>query len=117
TEPLEAPAKPKLRATDSLFVWDGWSLCAPRVGRTIMKPGPDPDKVDLGDVKNEAKTKFKLETAFTPAARSLPRLRYDYTYRVRARVCDLAGNSIVTPTEPLEFAKNVAEQTLDFPCA
>lgn len=117
TEPLDAPAKPKLRATDSLFVWDGWSLCAPRVGRTILKPGPDLDKVDLGDVKNEAKTKFKLETAFTPAVRSLPRLRYDYTYRVRARVCDLAGNSIVAPTQPLEFAKNVAEQTLDFPCA
>lgn len=127
TEPLGETEKPKVRATDSLFVWDGWSLCAPRPGLSIMKPGADPDKVTLEKPKNEAKTKFKLETEFKASKRTsttgagvsgyLPRFRFDYKYRLRARVCDLAGNSIVDPGAPVEFAKDVAEQTLDFPCA
>lgn len=117
TEPMDQPAKAKLRATDSIFVWDGWSLCAPRPGLSIMQPGDDPDDVTLEKPKNEAKTKFKLETEFEAAKHTLPRFRFDYQYRLRARACDLAGNSIVGPTDLVEFAKDVAEQTLDFPCA
>lgn len=117
TEPLKKPAKFRLRATDSLFVWDGWSLVAPRPGKSIMHPGDDPDEVTLEKPKNEAKTRFKLETAFEAAKRSLPRLRFDYRYRLRARVCDLAGNSIVGPGDPAGFRSDVAEQTPEFPCA
>ncbi len=118
TEPLGSQAHEKLRTRDSLFVWEGWSLCAPRPMASIMpnKPTDPLDKVTLDTPKNEAITNFKLETSFKPRPLSLPRLRFDHTYRLRARVCDLAGNSIFDPDD-VEFANDVTEQTPDFHCA
>ncbi len=73
---------------ESLFRWAGWSLAAPRPGRTIRPDdtpgGPDEDLDDH----------FRLKTTLTPAAGSLPRLRFGRAYRLRARVVDLAGNSL-----------------------
>ncbi|HEY0172951.1 MAG TPA: hypothetical protein VGB98_18170 [Pyrinomonadaceae bacterium] len=118
TEQLTPTAKRTLRASDSLFVWDGWSLCAPRPTRSIMpgEPGDPPEKVRLDRPENSAVTNFKLETAFAAKPGSLPRLRFDYTYKLRARVCDLAGNSVFGPADPA-FADDVPEQTPEFPCA
>ncbi|HYA48090.1 MAG TPA: hypothetical protein VEG35_00195, partial [Burkholderiales bacterium] len=75
-------------AHESLFSWEGWSLVAPRPGRTI-NPKDTPE-----DIQNSAITAFRLETKFTPAPLSLPRLRYGTGYRLRARAVDLAGNSL-----------------------
>ena len=89
----------RMRVGDALFVWDGWSLCAPRLGRTIM-PSPEatdsdvPPPTVVGDVENTPATAFKLVVTFEPKPRSLPRLRFHYQYRIRARICDLAGNSV-----------------------
>jgi hypothetical protein len=118
TEPLGPQAQRKLRTRDSLFVWEGWSLVAPRIGKSIMPNKlPDPiDKVTLDKPKNEAITNFKLQTSFTAKPGSLPRLRFDHTYRLRARVCDLAGNSVFDPDDAA-FANDVTEQTPDFQCA
>lgn len=127
TEPLAKPAKRTLRSSDSLFAWDGWSLCAPRPGLSIMSepdppphtpgaPVPPPAKTKLEAVKNKAVTSFQLETEFSAAIGSLPRLRFDYKYRLRARVCDLAGNSVFGP-DVAKFADDVTERTADFPCA
>ena len=82
-------------------------------------PNEPPDKpkdVKLGRPKNTAATNFKLETAFSAEPGSLPRLRFNYRYRLRARICDLAGNSVFGPDDPL-FAGDVPEQTPEFPCA
>jgi len=46
-----------------------------------------------GLVKNEAVTEFKLEPVFNATPGSLPKLRFGHTYRLRARIVDLAGNS------------------------
>ncbi|HVP89961.1 MAG TPA: hypothetical protein VMS75_01970, partial [Terriglobales bacterium] len=73
---------------ESLFSWQGWSLVAPRPGKTI-----DP-RDNVQDIQNAAATAFRLETKFKPAAGSLPRLRYGTGYRIRARAVDLAGNSV-----------------------
>lgn len=121
TEPLGKSPKRKLRTSDSLFVWQGWSLCAPRPGLSIMPdppspPGPPLPPVKLDKPKSVASTNFKLETSFKAKDGSLPRLRFDHTYRLRARVCDLAGNSIFNPGDAA-FDNDVAEQTADFPCA
>ncbi|MDI6849316.1 MAG: hypothetical protein QME69_05935 [Candidatus Saccharicenans sp.] len=78
-------------AHESLFHWDGWSLVAPRPGKTI-----DPDDNPQA-IENKAMTDFLLETSFKPKPGSLPRLRYGVGYRLRARAVDLAGNS-----QPLE---------------
>ena len=118
TEALDNPAQKKLKTTDSLFVWDGWSLCAPRPGHSVLpqEPGDPLDKVRLGTPKSEAITNFKLETDFKATPGSLPRFRFDYQYRLRARVADLAGNSVFNPIDAA-FAGDVPEQTPDFPCA
>ncbi len=125
TEPAgPAAAKRTLRVGDSLFVWDGWSLAAPRPSDVIMpqKKGEPLHNVTLARPGSGAVTKFRLEANFRAEPRSLPRLRFDYSYRLRARVCDLAGNSVIAPTladgtaNPA-FNDDVAEQTADFPCA
>lgn len=101
----------KLRTSDAVFVWDGWSLCAPRPGKSILKddpgpPGTPPPATKLGELKSQATTKFRLEANFRAKERSLPRLRFGGQYRLRARVCDLAGNSMAAPD-------TLAEQTAE----
>ena len=102
-----------LRTTDSLFAWDGWSLCAPRPGKTIMADDQPDGTTNLDTPTNEAKTKFKFESNFKAKPGSLPRLRYGQTYSLRARICDLAGNSVFEPDAP-SFAADVPEQTPPF---
>ena len=72
---------------EALFHWDGWSLVAPRPGKTI-----DPED-EPAAIENQALSDFLLETKFKPVPQSLPRLRYGTGYRLRARTVDLAGNS------------------------
>jgi hypothetical protein len=76
-----------LRLPESLFRWAGWSLSAPRVGRTI---GSDSTPQDA---TNPATTAIKLQAGFTVQKNTLPRLRFGAHYQFRARAVDLAGNS------------------------
>lgn len=69
---------------ETLFTWDGWSLVAPRP----MKPLPQEG------VPKATPLQYGLDTSFTPTPGSLPRLRFGHSYRLRARVVDLAGNSL-----------------------
>ncbi|MEI5103772.1 hypothetical protein RB200_41455 [Streptomyces sp. PmtG] len=83
-----AKGAPELYGHQAVLGWHGWSLAAPRPGRTIgldnevEEPAP-PVSPDV-----------PLETRFTAEPGSLPALRYGSTYRMRARVVDLAGNSL-----------------------
>lgn len=90
-----------LRAHESLFIWNGWSLGAPRYGNTILSSdSPDPDDpTEVGAPSNAPVTQFKMEATFTPRPKSLPRLRFGYSYRLRVRAVDLAGNSVFTPDD------------------
>jgi hypothetical protein len=101
TEPLVQKTLRELRTHESLFTWDGWSLCAPRPGLVILpgaesKPGQAPAD-ERGPTVNPARTPFRMETAFTVPKGTLPRLRIGWSYRLRARVADLAGNSAFGP--------------------
>ena len=107
TEPLDPAAPRVLRTHESLFTWDGWSLSAPRPGQAIL-----PDHT-TGDVDNPAVTPFKMESTFRATPGSLPRLRFGYRYRLRARVTDLAGNSVFNPGEPA-FDTDQPEITTQF---
>ena len=104
TEPIPGSATRVLRTHDALFTWDGWSLCAPRPGLTILA-----DQTP-GDVPNTPVTAFHMETTFRAKPGSLPRLRFGYEYQLRARVVDLAGNSSFTPQAPA-FSQDVTEKT------
>ncbi|MGA4837841.1 hypothetical protein [Streptomyces sp. G45] len=78
----------QLYGHQAVFGWHGWSLAAPRPGRTIGEDGTPqaPAPPVSPDVP--------LETKFTAEPGSLPALRYGRTYRMRARVVDLAGNGL-----------------------
>ena len=82
---------------ESLFRWAGWSLAAPRPGRTIIAEdgaGPGLQRERVGHVDEVAPNGSGVAARFVAEPRSLPRLRFGERYRFRARVVDLAGNSL-----------------------
>ncbi len=83
---------------ETLFNWWGWSLAAPRPGKTI-----DADGNPVAP-QNTPTTQFELQVDFKAKPGSLPRLRHGETYRLRARAVDLAGNR--TPREALAGLTN-----------
>ena len=97
TEEGAPPASDDLYLHESIFRWDGWSLVAPRPGKTIGEQGDT--NGPLTDPQPQPMMPFKLVTQFKAAPRSLPRLRFGAGYRMRVRIADLAGNSV-----PLEDA-------------
>lgn len=79
--------------SDVLMCWDGWSLSARRPGEALAQPrgfetapGPQPD--DL-----------RFRAAFKVKPGTLPRLRFNHTYRLRARTVDLSGYSELDPAD------------------
>jgi hypothetical protein len=100
--PVPAGADPDTGAPlyvhESFVRWDGWSLSASRPGRSLgVDPnGPDPDHPDTMPQRttNDPLTQagLRIETRVQP--RSLPRLRFGHTYRLRMRTVDLAGNGL-----------------------
>jgi hypothetical protein len=73
---------------ESLAHWQGWSLAAPRPGKTITDNGP-------GTVSNQAPPGHpQLEVSFKAEPATLPRLRFGHRYQFRARTVDLAGNGL-----------------------
>jgi len=105
TEPRDPAAPRSLRTGETLFTWNGWSLAAGRPGLAIM---PDDSHADPA---NDAVTPFKIETKFAARSGSLPRLRFGRKYRIRARVADLAGNSVTDPAQTAKFATDVPQTT------
>lgn len=97
---VNAPADPdsELYVHENLLTWDGWSMSAPRPGRSISRdsraPDPDIPETQPQEVPNTAMTEMRLEVSFKPQANSLPRLRFGQEYRLRLRTVDLAGNSL-----------------------
>ncbi len=95
---------------ETLVAWPGWSLCAPAPGRTIAHDASDHSD-PVTDAEVEVPPGLRLKSAFKAVAGSLPRLRYGRSYRLRARVVDLAGNSLAL--QPKDFGseppKNLAE--------
>ncbi len=59
-----------------------------------------------GVVGNEAATEFKLESYFNAKPGSLPKLRFGHSYKLRARIVDLAGNSLKLETPDGSFTSN-----------
>jgi hypothetical protein len=100
TPPNSEPSKENdLYLPESIFRWEGWSLVAPRPGKSISAdPNAPPAKAN-----NDPITQFKLKTSFKAAPGSLPRLRFGSRYKLRARVVDLAGNSINLEDVPPSF--------------
>jgi hypothetical protein len=99
-----------LRLPESLFRWAGWSLCAPRPGKTI---GGENQKFEPMTPSNSATTGIKLETSFTVQKGTLPRLRFGAQYQFRGRAVDLAGNSF-PPDAVLADIYNLPPQPIPY---
>jgi hypothetical protein len=106
-ESTSTPETPQdLYLDEAMFSWNGWSLCAPRPGKTISPEGIPMRLDDPQQAQQRAQSEFKMVASFVPAPGSLPKLRFGVTYRVRARVVDLAGNSLTSDApNPSEFSK------------
>jgi hypothetical protein len=82
---------------ESLFRWTGWSLCTPRPGLVLRaKPVEDTQlqAEEPTQVKDVAANGNGLAVEFKALKGTLPKLRFGQLYRFRARVVDLAGNSL-----------------------
>jgi len=102
------PDQPKeLRAHETIFSWQGWSLSAPRPNRAIIvddqSQTPPVDHLDSEPL-------YGLKTWLRVHEGTLPRLRYGRRYRLRARIVDLAGNSVFEPDDA-KFQTLPAETT------
>jgi hypothetical protein len=76
---------------EPLFWWTGWSLSAPPVGKGIIDPKNKTGKGDDSRENFKNEVVIDLETLDS----SLPKLRFGKRYRLRARVVDPAGNSLI----------------------
>jgi hypothetical protein len=72
-----------LRTDEVVACWSGWSLSVPRPA--LREPADRPERPGAP---------FHLATKFAVPAGTLPRLRFAETYRLRARVADLAGGGL-----------------------
>ncbi len=89
---------------ETLFRWHGWSLVASRPGKTIKAETNEDDQLQAEvpqDINEVAVSGNGVAVRFQPVKRSLPRLRFGQLYRFRARVVDLAGNSLATDDRSL----------------
>jgi hypothetical protein len=97
---------------ESLFRWGGWSLVAPRPGRTI-RAEPVADSALQGErpqeVTDEASSGNGVVAQYAARRGSLPRLRFGQLYRFRARVVDLAGNSLEIDDPSLAVMENATD--------
>jgi hypothetical protein len=90
-----ASSSKRLIVYESLFRWDGWSLCVPRPGRHL---GLD-DNPNQGTGERMPLVST-MQALFSPVPGTLPRLRFGRQYQFRARVVDLAGNSLAVTDVP-----------------
>ena len=94
----------------ALVGWEGWSLAAQRPGRTLTAATPAGDTIQtetpLQPVNTPDASFPNCQFTVRARAKSLPRLRFGYTYTFRARLIDLAGNDMTAhsaslPIQPL----------------
>ena len=88
---------------ETVFGWEGWSLSAPRPGKRIVEPGEGDVGSTLARHDPDAGNPHAIVTDVAVEPGTLPRLRIGRTYRLRARLVDLAGNSLTFEEGDYEF--------------
>ena len=97
----------RLNIHEAVFGWDGWSLVASRPGRSIPANPEDTAPKQVHNVTPaDAGYKYSVQTNVKAQPGTLPKLRYGASYKLRARVVDLAGNSIPLESAPDDHASS-----------
>ncbi|HEX8981268.1 MAG TPA: hypothetical protein VF792_00735 [Ktedonobacterales bacterium] len=95
TQKVDDPSS--LYLHEILARWAGWSLSAPRPGIQLSRSA-DPARAVPSDPAHDpdyvTDPTLSLITDITVAAGTLPKLRYGVSYRIRARVVDIAGGGV-----------------------
>ena len=97
---------------ECLFRWTGWSLVAPRPGRTIKsveQAGSGLQGESVETIEDSTDTGNGLSVQFKALKGTLPRLRFGWNYRFRARLTDLAGNSLAVDDPSLGETEQATE--------
>jgi hypothetical protein len=97
------PLADDLYHPEEVFAWDGWSLVAPRPGKTLNTNVAAPDPL-VDRPPNNPGPDFNARFHFDHLPGSLPSLRYGTGYRFRARTVDLAGNSLPAESPDAQHA-------------
>lgn len=110
TTASKKPLSDDLYLSEEVFWWDGWSLVVPRPGKALSTDPTAPDPLIERPPNVPAGFDARVHFDITPG--TLPRLRYGTRYRFRARLVDLAGNSLplddpdaTHATPPLPFGR------------
>jgi len=96
------PPETDLRVHERMARWSGWSLSVRRPGKALNRSADPGQSLDDDPSMDDSLTPFKLTTDFSVVRGSLPKLRFGRRYRMRARVVDVAGNSV--PPDTAEVA-------------
>ncbi|MEM9839288.1 MAG: hypothetical protein AAF830_09045 [Pseudomonadota bacterium] len=103
-----------LKVHEALAIWSGWSLAAPEPGRIIQIDDTDMDPT-FGPTKEpdeQVPPGMPLKTTYEAVPGTLPRLRYGWSYRMRARIVDLAGNSVEFSPSDVQPSSAVTSETM-----
>jgi hypothetical protein len=97
--PGAQPETNDLYLHEAIARWAGWSLSAPRPGKHLSRYANAADAIPRDGepekfAEDQPETPFKVTAQYQVAKNSLPELRFGRRYRFRARVVDLAGNSL-----------------------
>ena len=101
------PATKELYQHECIFRWVGWSLAVERPGKSIVADD-QLENVEANKAKNTARSGLRMIATYKVPPGTLPRLRYGVGYKLRARVVDLAGNTVGFNSD---FANNPAVAT------
>jgi hypothetical protein len=107
TEPPGGSGSAPVYLPETMLRWDGWSLVASRPGKHLSDDSADSLQGDAGNAP-PANADFQLRIDYAAAPGTLPTLRFARSYRFRARVVDLAGNSV-----PFNKTASVSLHTTD----
>lgn len=97
---------------ESMFRWAGWSLAAPRPGLTLRSGEVDGTKLQSetpAAITDTADNGNGVAVGFKALKGSLPKLRFGQLYRFRARVVDIAGNSLALDDPTLKELEQASE--------
>jgi len=105
TQPASSTSpNPPMYVPETLTRWNGWSLVAPRPGKHVDDASDDSLQDDTGNPPPPG-SNFQLQIEYAATPGTLPTLRFGRVYRFRARVVDLAGNSVpFASNAPLTYA-------------
>ncbi|HYN28688.1 MAG TPA: hypothetical protein VES95_02280 [Dermatophilaceae bacterium] len=102
----DADGVPVLRVGEEIAQWTGWSLAAPRPGRTVT--GEPEDEATTAAIGPEPIPGIPVTAEVTAEPQSLPRLRFGRRYRLRGRAVHLGGVS--APATSADTSQVTSEQ-------